>query len=517
MTQAPPHPAPTPPAAIRPAAFWRGLGVLPALLPSLALAENGAAKASTLNLIAVAGVVLVAALLLLGLASFIRRLQTDAANLVRQPDMTAERLAGWREMQAGLPDGSIRAALSVFIVAVGMLALLTSTWIGLPGTGEIGTIIGSVLGFYFGARQGGGDAGLARTVGDLSADNRSQRAVTDQAVTRAAEAEARAATAPAQIAAAAEATGFLARATDLLGIARLGAQAAAPLLGAAGPRAQVAIDAIEQGLAAARGAAAGDPAAIASAAGAAERALDAALGADHPLAMVLGDALGGLRGGLAAAPLLGLGGPPGLLVAVGLGAIQAMSAGHDAYARWKARVLDRPFTPALFPPGPMDAAVLLSALDTAGAFADAFMAPVPAEARLPRARAVADAARLDDTAARAALFALAPRGDFASDDAFEAGLHAYRKRLLDALPGPDMVVDLHPVLGAGAPRVVGIALADALATARAQPGGSGLDAAVMALVGLAAQPDTTPARMATLLTRLLPAAEAIAAHGAPRP
>ncbi|WP_431283368.1 hypothetical protein ACQW02_00760 [Humitalea sp. 24SJ18S-53] len=505
MTQRAPHPIPPRPFFIA--------GAI-ALLPSLGWAQEATPRTNPLNLVAVVVVVLVAALLLLGLAFFLRRLQVEGSALVRQADMTAERLAAWREMQAGLPDGSIRAALSIFIVAVGMLALLTSTWIGLPSTGEIGTIIGSVLGFYFGARQAGGDASgtLARTVGDLTADNRSQRTAADTATARAVDAEARAATAPAQVAAAAEATGFLSRATDLLEIARLGAQVAIPLLGAT-PRTTAAVAAIDDGLAAARGAAAGDPAAMASAAGAAAHALDAAFGPDHPLAAVLGDALGGLRGGLSAAPLLGaaLGGPPGLLVAVGLGAIQALSAGHESYERWKARVLDRPFTPALFPPGAMDAAVLLSALDSSGAFARAFLVPVPAEARLPRARAVADAARLDDAAARTALLALAPRQDFASDDAFSVGLHAYRKRLLDALPGPDIAIDLGPVLGAGAPRVAGTALGDALASARALPGGSGLDAAVMALLGLAAQPDTTPARMAALLTRLLPVAETIAA------
>jgi len=454
---------------------------------------SGARAAGPLNWIALVGVIGAAALLLAGIALFVRKLQDDSAALVRQPELTADRIAAWRDMPAGLPEGTIRAALSIFIVVVGMLTLLAAPWLNLAGSGEIGTIIGSVLGFYFGARQSGGGGGGGGGGGSGGAEASSG-----------APAPAAAATPPA-----AAAPGLLARATEALAMARAGAEAAAPLIGPAAGRS---LAAIQDGLAAAQAAAGGDLAAISTAAGVAERALDSALGPDHPLAAILGDAMGGLRSGLGAGALLG--GPAGLMAAVGLGAIQALGAGSEAYERWKARILDRPFSPRLFPPGEMDGAVLLAALEGSGRFARLLLDPVPRDAKLPRARAVADAARLEDAAAQAALLALAPRGDFESPDDLAEALQAYRRRLLDALPGPDLVVDLAPVLGTGAPRVAGTQLGDALAAARAAPGGAGVDAAVLALLGVADQPDTTPGRMAGLLSGLLPAAGTIAAAGA---
>lgn len=444
------------------------------LVPGVAWAGQGGG-AGPLNWIALLGVIGSAALLLAGIALFIRRLQDDSAALVRQPEVNAERIAAWREMPAGLPEGTIRAALSIFIVVIGMLTLLAAPWLNLNGNGEIGTIIGSVLGFYFGARQSGGSTE----------------------------------TAPAAPPSPSAPTGTLARAAEALAMARLGAEAAAPMIG---PGAGRVISAIEEGLAAAEGAAGGDLAAISTAAGAAERALDAALGPDHPLAAILGDAIGGLRAGVGAGALLG--GPAGLMAAVGLGAIQALGAGSEAYDRWKARILDRPFSPRLFPPGEMDGAVLLSALAASGTFARVLLQPLPPEARLPRARAVADAARLEDADALAAIQALTPRGTFESPDDLAEALQAYRRRLLDALPGPDLVVDLAPVLGAGAPRLAGTQLADALAEARAAPGGAGVDAAVLALLDVAGRPEATPSRMAGLLNGLLPAAAAVAEAGA---
>ncbi|PZW42124.1 hypothetical protein C8P66_11916 [Humitalea rosea] len=451
------------------------------LVPGVARAGQDGGT-GPLNWIALLGVIGAAALLLAGIALFIRRLQDDSAALVRQPELTADRIAAWREMPAGLPEGTIRAALSIFIVVIGMLTLLAAPWLNLNGNGEIGTIIGSVLGFYFGARQSGGSAEAAPIVPPA---------------------------APPAAPPPPAATGTLARAAEALAMARLGAQAAAPMIGPAAGRV---ISAIEDGLAAAEGAAGGDLAAIATAAGAAERALDAALGPDHPLATVLGDAIGGLRAGVGVGALLG--GPAGLMAAVGLGAIQALGAGSDAYDRWKARILDRPFSPRLFPPGEMDGAVLLSALAASGTFARLLLEPLPPEAKLPRARAVADAARLEDAAALAAIQALTPRGDFESPDDLAEALQAYRRRLLDALPGPDLVVDLAPVLGAGAPRLAGAQLADALAMARAAPGGAGVDAAVLALIDVAGQPEATPGRMAGLLAGLLPAATTVAEAGA---
>jgi hypothetical protein len=64
-----------------------------------------------------------------------------------------ERLALYRDSQAGLPEGSIRAALALFIVAVALPALVFAPALGIISTGELGTVLGGVLGFYFGARS----------------------------------------------------------------------------------------------------------------------------------------------------------------------------------------------------------------------------------------------------------------------------------------------------------------------------------------------------------------------------
>jgi hypothetical protein len=77
------------------------------------------------------------------------------------------------------------------------------------------------------------------------------------------------------------------------------------------------------------------------------------------------------------------------VAAIGIGAFQAISRGTEHFERWKARVLDRPYTTNLFPPGPVDAAVALSALEASPIFAAAFLTP-----GLPPAERFATAARL---------------------------------------------------------------------------------------------------------------------------
>ncbi len=447
-------------------------------LPTRALVEG---VGPPLAWVPMALVLLVVALLLLALAIFIRRLQADGAALVRQPGMTPERLAAWRDMQAGLPDGTVRAAISIFIIAAGMLALMTSAWIGLPSTGEIGTIIGGVLGFYFGTRQSAGDGRgpggtpVATSTGTpvvspggtpvVSPGGTPVATITGTPVVTSSGAVG----SPGGGAPRGAAPFSVAEALDL---ARRGAEVAAPLVGPTPARVLATVEAIATG--------------------------------------PCGRLLAGLPGAVAA-PLAGLGGPAGLLAAVGLGAVAAAGQGQAAYARWKARVLDRPFSPRLFPAAALDGAVLLSVLEQAPLLARLLLDPVPGAVRLPRALAVAEAARLADDAALAALQALAPPGDAVGPDDWQAGLHAYRRLLLDALPGPDVSVDLAPVLGAGAPSVTGTHLAESLVAARAGAGLDApvLDAAVLALLDVAESPGTDAAAMVAVLQRLVPPVEAV--------
>ncbi|CAA9269251.1 MAG: hypothetical protein AVDCRST_MAG27-3002 [uncultured Craurococcus sp.] len=369
------------------------------------------------------------------LAALSRRLQAAA----QQAGPTA--FARLTELPCGVPDGTIRALISCFIVIFGFLLIGLQKPLGLASAEALTGFIGAVISFYFATRQ------------------------TEQA-----RAAADSGTAP--------------------GAARIALDAAARLA----PEASLARTTID---------AAAEPLhAHAGIAGAAEAAIGAAGRSTGPSIGLIADALGTLR---ASTGLLGLGGPAGLVAAIGLGALQAIGQGTEHFERWKARILDRPYTANLFPPGPVDGAVALSALEASPLFARAFLTPdlTPAE-RFATAARLATLARGETEPAR---IALDTPGRFASADEFAAGLQEFRGHLLD---GTIDAVDARPIdlapAGLAAPPVSQQALRGALATLRQDPAGRDLDRLVLLLTGMAANPDLTRAQTADLLRRQLAAA-----------
>jgi hypothetical protein len=306
------------------------------------------------------------------------------------------------------------------------------------------------------------------------------------------------------------------KARETIAIARIAAEAAGavvPELVASG-RVQRVIDRAEGGLQAVdRAIQTGDPAAIADAGALATGLAGELLGPHHPATEVLGDAVAGFSTGLGATALLGLGGPVGLIAAIGLGAFQALRKGNENFERWKARVLDRPFTANLFPPGPVDGGVALSALEAAPIFTRALLDPTPAEERRVRAIRIAESARLDPTAAKRELYDADP-GRFASEDEFQAGLQEFRHALLDGLLGPDdpEPVDISRAVDGTQP-ITQRALGNTVRELRRDPAtGKGLDTALLLITSLATRTDMTEDRMIELLRGLLPGAQQVAAQ-----
>jgi hypothetical protein len=372
------------------------------------------------------------------LAALSRRLQAAA----QQAGPTA--FARLTELPCGVPDGTIRALISCFIVIFGFLLIGLQKPLGLASAEALTGFIGAVISFYFATRQ----TEQARAAADSGTAPGAARIALD-AATAAARLAPEASLARTTIDAAVEALHTRA------GIA--GAAAAA--IGAAGPSA-------------------------------------------GPSIGLIAEALGTLR---ASPALIGLGGPAGLVAAIGLGALQAIGQGTEHFERWKARILDRPYTANLFPPGPVDGAVALSALEASPLFARAFLTPdlTPAE-RFATAARLATLARGETEPAR---IALDTPGRFASADEFAAGLQEFRGQLLD---GTIDAVDARPIdlapAGLAAPPVSQQALRGALATLRQDPAGRDLDRLVLLLTGMAANPDLTRAQTADLLRRQLAAA-----------
>jgi hypothetical protein len=388
------------------------------------------------------------------------------------------------ELPCGVPDGTIRALISCFIIIFGFLLIGLQKPLGLASAEALTGFIGAVISFYFATRHG------------EQARQAAIRADTPPPPSEPANTAAGSnalANARGVLDAAAIATGLAARLAPGSDLARR-AEAAT-----AGAR-----QALDSTVAALHS---GDAAAIAGAVGAAHAAVQGALGRDNPATEVIADALAGFRSGSAGAALLGLGGPAGLVAAVGIGAFQAVSRGTEHFERWKARVLDRPYTTNLFPPGPVDAAVALSALELSPIFAAAFLPPgLPPAERFATAARLAVAVRQDDAAA------LAGMGSFASWDEFEAGLQQFRGRLLDhALDAVDAApIDLAPVGLGNVPPVSQQALRDALQALRQDPQIRDLDSLVLLLTGLATSPDLRRAEALTLLRHQLAAAGPIA-------
>ncbi len=435
------------------------LQLLPALLllslPATAqqvIVGGATAEAPDAGWIAAAG--LICGLILLGLVAAalhrsVRRMAEwcgEALPGASATEIQAARLkafAGMKALPLGVPEGSVRAAIGVFIVVLGLGAIVFQRALGLGTTGEIAGLLGTVLGFYFGARSSG-------------AEREAAAETARQAVERAAEAEA------GRVRAEAEAAGVRAEAlraeahsraasdteerTKLAEAGRIAAhvRAAADAIAAIAPDLPIAREAAraagiaETTLAVVAQAGAGDLAGAAARAA----ALASDLAGNDPLATLLAEGARGLTpvlanaGGIAAA----VGGPLGLAGAVIAGAIGAVRVGAEHYRRWTARVLDRPYGLDLYPEGLADAPMALAALEASPIFRRAYAEAILLPRDLAAARALMQAALSSEAAAliEAGDGALPPRPigtaeGFASALELAEGLNEFRRALLDRL------------------------------------------------------------------------------------
>jgi hypothetical protein len=120
--------------------------------PGFAETANGPTPGAIPDLALVLGVIGFVLLLAFGLGRQAWTLRRDFVRLLMaSPGQGA---ALFRDAPAGLPEGSVRAAIAIAIVLVTLPALVLSRVLGLGSSGELGTILGGVLGYYFGARGG---------------------------------------------------------------------------------------------------------------------------------------------------------------------------------------------------------------------------------------------------------------------------------------------------------------------------------------------------------------------------
>ena len=435
-----------------PLALLALLALLPLPTAAQQVIVGGAASAATSSRLAdaalILGLALLLALVLFGLvAVWLHRSLTRMAKWCGEPipgaaasEIQAARVKaflGLKSLPLGLPEGTVRAALGLVIVTLGLTAILFQRPLGLASTGEIAGLLGTVLGFYFGARGAGGErqreAEAAR-----EAEGRAARA---EAEARAAAREAEAARSRADQ----EIATHDAARDGLSAAARLaaGVKAAAEAIAAADPASPLAREAAraaalaETTLAVARAGQTGDLAEAAQRAATLAQSLAPA----NPLVKLAAETARGIAPALARIPALAatVGGPLGLVGAVLAGGLQAARVGAEHYRRWVARVLDRPYGLDLYPEGLADGPMSLAALERAPIFARLYR-DIPAARDLAAARALMVAALAPDAPARlvAGDGALPPRpigadGGFASERELEEGLAEYRRALLDGL------------------------------------------------------------------------------------
>jgi hypothetical protein len=288
----------------------------------------------------------------------------------------SEAVAAARSAPFGLPEGTIRATLALLLVVAGVLALLFRRDLGDAGTGELVSILGTVVGFYFGARgvENGATAEARRAVAVA------QAATTEATAARIEAAGARAADpVPAPVAApvAEVAPRERERLQALRGHLADGRRLLAALAAVrGGPPLVEGADAVlarVDGTLAALGpllSGRPDPAAVAVALAEGGETLEALERAGLP--GVLGDAIAGVggamralgdAGGAGAAFAASVGGPAGLVAAVAMGGLSLLGdrARHDA---WTRRILDLPPARADLPDRPtaVDAALAVDSV-----------------------------------------------------------------------------------------------------------------------------------------------------------
>ena len=435
-----------------PLALLALLALLPLPTAAQQVIGGGAASAAASSRLAdaalILGLALLLALVLFGLvAVWLHRSLTRMAKWCGEPiqgaaasEIQAARLKaflGLKSLPLGLPEGTVRAALGLVIVTLGLTAILFQRPLGLASTGEIAGLLGTVLGFYFGARG----AGVEREREAEAAREAEGRAARAEAEARAAAREAEAARSRSEQ----EIATHDAAREGLSAAARLasGVKAAAEAIAAADPSSNLAREAAraaalaETTLAAVQAGQSGDLAEAAQRVATLAQALAPA----NPLVSLAAETARGIAPALARVPALAaaVGGPVGLVGAVLAGGLQAAQVGAEHYRRWVARVLDRPYGLDLYPEGLADAPMSLAALERAPIFARIYR-DMLATRDLAAARALMGAALAPDAADRlvAGEGALPPRpigadAGFASERELEEGLAEYRRALIDGL------------------------------------------------------------------------------------
>ncbi len=239
-------------------------------------------------------------------------------------------LEAFSKVPLGVPAGSVRSVLAMSIIfgSLGYLALSLVPKSGIEFPQVMGGILGTVIGFYFGNRSGGGDKS-AEALEQIGAANRARdRAVGANDRNRLGQA--------------------LDKAKDGVAVAKL---LTGVLPESLRKTAERTIEAVDKGVGLADKLSGqgnhGD------AASKAELAL-AAVQKGNPLLAALdsaGGSFGKVLGGTV--PAIGL-----ATVVIGVGAKLAGA----SYDRWRARVLNAPYTPELFPPEVIDASMARSIL-----------------------------------------------------------------------------------------------------------------------------------------------------------
>jgi hypothetical protein len=314
-----------------------------------------------------AGFLVLLAILLAGLRALQRGFADPLVDFAREAGArpsAAERIEALKLLHAspaGLPEGTVRAVLSFILVTGGVLVLMFQKKLGLDGAGDFAGILGTVIGFYFGARGGDGASRARPLAPAASPPDASEPAPPPAAATPDADAPTDEALAALR--------DRLFRAHALARVAA-DANSGASVLNGAGAA-----------LAAAGSALAGVPPLLGGKAGPADRKeaarhLGDALGAldEVRLPGFLGGAIATLRRasaalGGAAPPAAGPAGLAGTLLLSGI----AFVGDHVAFERWRDAVLQRPFAP-MPSARDLDGTLALAALDAAPALRDAVRA-----------------------------------------------------------------------------------------------------------------------------------------------
>ena len=372
-----------------PHAFFAALAFT-LLLPGFSEAQDLAAKNPSAQMIAGAVVLGVVILFLFGAYHLLRGLAADTAERCKGETATATTLSGrLMDLPLGVPEGSIRALVSLFIVVLGFLMLALAGPLGLTAGEALTGFIGSVISFYFATRS------TERTAQAAEAAQTAAQQATD-AVSRAAEAV-RGATAAATQAGAAATNAATTVATAVTAAPGATPEQQSRLATLRDVQAKLqglrSLIAVAGGLGVGTGAVAGADTALdrvdgllnriapvlsgnanaetlgrlAEEAGGALRDLGdlgpvgnavtdamATIGRVAANSAPIASAVGGLLGGAAVA------GPAGLVAAVVIGGLQFVR-DKERFDRWKAAMLDTPLDLGLLP-GAVDGGLVTAAL-----------------------------------------------------------------------------------------------------------------------------------------------------------